>query len=103
MLTLGKLIEQITTRPTAFVQHGTFDEVAAFITGFDWAVKSYTGLDRYETELGHFRTWLVGNIPQHKEIAKNLGWENYIGLETSDADRLGLLRQLFKEFESSAD
>ena len=86
-----------------WVSDSSFNAGAAFISGYDWATQSYTGLDRHKTELGRFRAWLIEKIPEHEETAKNLSWESYIGPGTSDADKFNLLRQLFEEFENSTD
>ena len=98
-MTLGQLIEQITSRPHMWVNGASFDAAAAFISGYDWAVQSYSGLGRAETELGRFRSWLAEKAWEKYGYSTNLGWESYIVREaTDDGTKFSLLRDLYGKF-----
>jgi hypothetical protein len=99
MQSLEQIVEKITTHPQMWVRDTSFNTIAAFISGYDWAAQEYTGLSRSETELGRFRTWLIERMSKNQNnTPKNLSWESYLEQEAGDNVKITLLHNLFKEY-----
>ena len=98
-MTLRQLIEEIASRPQMWVEDGSFAAAAAFISGYDWTIQSYLGIDRNETELGRFRTWLAEKAWEEDEFPRNLGWDSYVKRgETHDTTKFSRLLDLYRKF-----
>jgi hypothetical protein len=104
MMTLEQLIENIVPRPHMWVEDGSFAAAAAFISGYDWAVQSHLGIDKNETELGRFRTWLAAKAWEKDGFPRNLSWEVYIKREVADDEtEFTILLMLYKQFQSAQE
>ena len=104
---LAELIPFICSRPRMFARSGTFDEIAAFLEGYDFAMSEFAPKEVKEAGLIEFGRWLnrthedadgVWQI-NGEEVAANLGWSSkFRRLCPADDEAFEALPRLYQQF-----